>query len=121
MLFEHYLDNCLSYTNHREWGSHKRAHGNVHLGGDLFDSIVKAEGPAFMSMVWLALGNIGTAAIIQKHYLSFLLKFKGASRSARQITSRMGWTSKSSSFDTWLEEQTKLAVRRGAGNFSQEV
>ena len=114
-LFENFINNCLSYSNHRKWTSHKQAHPNAPLGGELFEAIVEAESSNFMSMVWLALGNMGTAAIVQQHYLSFLLKFKGCSRSARAIGAQMGWCSKSSSFDTWLEEQSKQAVRRGAG------
>jgi hypothetical protein len=69
----------------------------------LYDGFVNVEGAVFMPSVWLALGNIGTSAILQQHFLSFVMKFKGASRSALKICSQYGWTSKLSSFDTWLD------------------
>ena len=114
-MFEFYLENNLSYTSHRRWRAHSKANVVGLLDGDLLDSIVEEEGPHFQAMVWLALGNIGDAAILQLNYMTFMLKFKGCSRSGLKLTGSVGWTAKMTTFDKWVAAQSEAAHRTAQG------
>lgn len=110
-MFEDYLHQNSTYTSHRIWKGWLKAHPDEDVSEQLYDDLIHTEGSQFMAAVWMALGNIGTSAILQLHYLSFLMKFKGASRSALKICAQYGWISKLSSFDGWLEDQELKSER----------
>lgn len=110
ILFEKFLCNYSSYTIAREF---KRKIHDLPFGeqiGDAdFDVLRKSEGAVFLSTVYLLLGNMGESVLRQKHYLSFLCRFKGITRTGQDIMSSLGWLSCTSSYDTWTDTQEQAA------------
>lgn len=60
------------------------------------------EGASFMTHVWHVLSNMGTYGRQQQKYVTFLLKYKGISRSGIKLLGGMGIASKLTEFDKWV-------------------
>jgi hypothetical protein len=66
-------------------------------------AVIEGEGSVYLTHTITTLGNMGSSVTRQMHYISFMLKYKGLTRSGNEIISRMGYVASHGSFDTWIK------------------
>ena len=69
-------------------------------------SLIESEGGRFLTML---LVRFGVHGVRQRNYLSFLLKYKGLSRSGQALIYPLGLAATPRCYDTWFNSQKKLA------------
>jgi hypothetical protein len=67
-------------------------------------SLVESEGGCFLTTL---LVRFGVDGVRQRNYLSFLLKYKGLSRSGRALMYPLGLAAAPRSYDGWFNDQKR--------------
>ena len=67
-------------------------------------SLVESEGGRFLTMLMVRFGVDG---VRQRNYLSFLLKYKGLSRSGRALMYPLGLAATPRCYDGWFNDQKR--------------
>lgn len=110
-LFEWWLDEFSSWKVNKAWKAILRERRRATL--DEVVEMVEVEGGPFLQHTWTTLGNIGHDAMLQKHFFTFLLLYKGASKSGLVLTAALGLTSPWTQFALWRKQQYALAEQQG--------
>jgi hypothetical protein len=85
---------------------------NPEMWTDSFkELLMKKEGPHFWRHVMQTLAHMTNSATTQQHYVTFMLKYKGITRSGHEILAKMGMTSSTSSYDDWEKLKREDAGR----------
>ena len=110
-MFERWLDEYATWKVNQSWKNFVRNRRTPTL--DDIVPWVRAEGGPFLQHTWITLGNIGHSAMLQKHYFTFLMLYKGCTKSGLILTAAVGLTSPWTQFNEWRKQQIDLAKEAG--------
>lgn len=108
-MFNHYLVHYSSFEDQRIF--HRLVEGRVNIGKPIVDvNFYKLYDKYRLRFFIFILSTInGHAGSWQRFYLSFLLEFKGVSRSGLAVVSALGLGTKLTSYDSYRKSELDKA------------